>query len=437
MAEILQLPQTGALRTPIGHAIRTGESAYRQLEHLHAEGRLPARAAIVDASKARFQREFIRSLRDTGADVTLDPKVAELSEVGKFTGLAKETPWAVEDGTRPLEPRDFEPRASADLFGKIARMAAELGVTSVMAPTHFLRPGVDHVWLPIDLRSIASLREALDREGGQHVAIDYPLILPHTRLSDDRYLSGILSALHGLPVDNLILRLSGFGADARPLTVKKTLTAIQELHVLGYPILLDCVGGLVGLGALAFGAVSGIAHGIGERDRFDARSWHKHPKRPNSERSFGRTIYVLLPGLDKSFSKSDLKIIAGAPRGRRLIACGNRECCPRGFVSMLDNHRAHIAWQKFHAINTLFEVPDTRRPDHFINVELRSAERLARDLVHLNLDDDSLNKALSDWRKRTDSMTRVFETLSERKRPSPPPLKTRQVPVAPTHRSSA
>ena len=104
---------------------------------------------------------------------------------------------------------------------------------------------------------------------------------------------------------------------------------------------------------------------------------------------------------------------------------------------MLDNHRAHIAWQKFHAINTLFEVPDTRRPDHFINVELRSAERLARDLVHLNLDDDSLNKALSDWRKRTDSMTRVFETLSERKRPSPPPLKTRQGRAAPTHRSSA
>ena len=130
----------------------------------------PARAAIVDASKARFQREFIRSLRDTGADVTLDPKVAELSEVGKFRGLAKETPWAVEDGTRPLEPKDFEPRASADLFGKIARMAAELGVTSVMAPTHFLRPGADHVWLPIDQQSVALLREALDREGGQHVA---------------------------------------------------------------------------------------------------------------------------------------------------------------------------------------------------------------------------------------------------------------------------
>lgn len=437
MAEIVQLMQTGGLRTPIGHVIRTGEASYRQLEHLHAEGRLPARAVVIDASKARFQKEFIQSLRATGADVTLDPKVAELSELGKFSGSAKGAPWAVEEANRPLEPDDFGLGANTDLFGKIARMAAELGVTSVMSPTHFLRPGVDNIWLPIDCRSVALLRAALDREAGRHVAIDYPLILPHTRLLDDQYMPRILAALHDLPVDNLVLRLSGFGADAGPLTVKRTLGAIQQLHVLGYPILLDYVGGLVGLGALAFGIVSGIAHGIGERDRFDARSWHKPPKQPTAERSFGRTIYIPLPGLDKSFRKMDLKTIASAARGRRLVACGDRECCPRGLISMLDNHRSHIARQKFRAIDALFSVPDARRVDHFINVDLRSAERLARDLVHLNIDDDGLNKTLSDWRKRIDSMTRMFETLSERTLSSPPPMKRRQGPGAPTNRSSA
>ena len=71
---------------PIGHAARTGETAFRRLEDLHTEGCLPARAVIVDTSKARFQREFIRALRSTGTDVTLDPKVAELGEVGKFRG---------------------------------------------------------------------------------------------------------------------------------------------------------------------------------------------------------------------------------------------------------------------------------------------------------------------------------------------------------------
>ena len=77
------------------------------------------------------------------------------------------------------------------------------------------------------------------------------------------------------------------------------------------------------------------------------------------------------------------------------------------------------------------------KPVGFQNVDLRSAERLACDLVHLDIDDDGLGKFLSDWRKHMDSMTRMFETLSERTRPSPPPSKRRQGPGAPTHRSSA
>ena len=205
-------------------------------------------------------------------------------------------------------------------------------------------------------------------------------------------------------------------------------------------MLLDYVGGLVGLGALAFGVVSGIAHGIGERDRFDARSWNNPPRRPTAEKPFGRAIYIPLPGLDKSFRKKEFRAIAAAARGRRLVVCGDRDCCPRGLTSMLDNHRAHIARQKFRAIEALFAVPDARRVDHFINVELRSAERLARDLVHLNIDDNGLSKSLSNWRKRIDSMTRMFETLSGRTRPSPPPLERRQgpgAPTQPTHRSSA
>ena len=122
---------------------------------------------------------------------------------------------------------------------------------------------------------------------------------------------------------------------------------------------------------------------------------------------------------------------------RSLEACGDRDCCPRGPTSTLENHRSHIARRKFRAIDALFEVPDTRRIDHFINGELRAAERPARDPVHLDIDDGRPNKALPHWRKRIDSMTRMFETLSEGIRPSPPPLKMRQGPRAPTHRSSA
>ena len=359
------------LHTPIGHVIRTGELSYRQYEHLHAEGSLPARHVIVDASKALFQKEFIRALRDSGADVILDTKAAELSEVGRFRGMAKGAPWAAIEEDRPLMPEDFQPEtfrlsANIDLFGQMARMAVELGVAAVMAPTHFLRNGADDPWLPIDRGSVIRLRAALDREGGAAIAIDYPVILPHTRLQDESDRVRLMQGLDGLPFDNLVLRLSGFGSNAMPLPVKRTLIAIETLHVLGYPVLLDHVGGLVGLSALAFGIVSGIAHGVGERDRFNARDWHRPAKEREEGASFGRPIYLPLFGLDRAFRARDLKAIASATGGRRLVACPNRECCPRGFESMLENPRAHIARQQFGVIDRLGAVPDTRRIGHFL-----------------------------------------------------------------------
>ena len=52
MAKVVRLPPTGALRTPVGHAICTGETDFRRLEELHAERRLPAREAPTHRSSA-------------------------------------------------------------------------------------------------------------------------------------------------------------------------------------------------------------------------------------------------------------------------------------------------------------------------------------------------------------------------------------------------
>lgn len=427
-AEIIPLRHGGAVRTPIGHVVRTGETCFRQIEHLHAEGRLPARAVIVDASKARFQKEFIRALRDEGADVILDTKAAELSEIGKCTGAAKGAPWAATDKDQPLIPSDFEVRANFDLFGKISRVAMELGVTTVMAPTHFLRSGSDDSWFAIDRRSVTELRTVLDREGGRDIAIDYPLILPHTRILEDENRLRLIQGLSNLPIDNLVLRLSGFGSDAGPLTTKRTLIAIQDLHQLKYPILLDYIGGLVGLSAVAFGIVSGIAHGIGERERFDARDWHKMPPKRDSEEPFGVTTLVPLPSFDKSLRKKDLRTIAQVPSARRLVSCQDRECCPHGLNSMLENTRAHIARQIFGTLDLLSQVPDARRATHFIEANLREAERKARELSRLNVGDEKLDKIIKRGRKRIDSLARMYEKFSERDRPDPPALISRHAP---------
>lgn len=416
------------MRTPIGHAIRTGETAFKQLGNLHAEGRLPASSVIIDASKARFQKEFIGALRDTGSEILLDPKTVELSEIGRFRGTASGAPWAHREEDRPLSLVDFDPRANTDLFGQIARFAIEIGATAVMAPSHFLRDGAADPRLLIDRTAVVSLRDALDREGGGNIAIDYALVLPHTRLMDSTNRHRIMQAISGLPFDNLIVRLSGFGASSGPLAAKRTLLALADLQRLGYPIMLDHIGGLIATAAVAFGFVSGIAHGIGERERFDARDWHKPPKEREPDATFGRAVYIPVPGFDRGFRATDLEVIVGAQGGRRLVSCQDRSCCPKGLSSTLDKPKAHIAYQSFKSMGGIFETPDTRRPQHFLDTDMRTAERKAGDLARLKIGDEKIAKALEEGRKRIDNFARTFETLSNLERAIPPALNRRCAP---------
>lgn len=425
MSNVFQLPNVATIRTPIGHLIRTGETAYKKLENLHAEGRLPAKALILDASKARFQKQLIQSAKAEGAELVLDTKVAELCELGRYQGSASDAPWAVPD--RPLERADFEPGSNLDLYGQIARCAVKLGMTAVLTPTHFLRNGADDAWLDSDIESVTRLRTALDRAGGGQIAIDYSLVIPHTRFQDDHHRNRLLQRLRGLPFDNLVVRLSGFGATAPPLSIKHTFLAMGDLRALNVPIVLDHLGGLVGLSAVAFGFASGLANGVGERDSFDARSWHVPPKKRDPDARFGRATRIPIPGYDRSFSPKDLQLIANTAGGRRLVSCPDRKCCAHGLASMIDEPRAHIVSEKLRVINELFEVPDTRRVNHFLQVNMRDVERKAGDLAGLNTGDDKLNSTLVKARKRIDSMARMYETLSESNRTFPPPMIRRTI----------
>lgn len=425
-AKVIPWPRT-PVSSPIGHMIRIGDSAHRRLEDLHAEGRLPAKGVIVDASVALGQRTFIRSLRENGVDVILDTKVAELSAIGRFRGAARRAPWSV-DG-RPLEQHDFGPGNNSPLFGEIAGTAVALGVSAVLAPTHFLADGADDPWLKIDVESIRLLREALDREGGERIAVDYSLILSHVRLPSPDDGGAGFELLRDLPVENLFLRLSGFGIDSGPFAVKRTFDGIVALQALGLPVVLDCVGGLVGIGAVALGIVGGIAHGIGERERFDARDWDKEPRARDRGKG-GRAVLLPVPGLDRSFRREDFELIVGARNGHRLVVCGDRTCCPQGLTSMVENPRARMARQRFRAIDEMERVPDARRAEHFVDVEVRAAERKARDLARVKTGKPSVDKALAKSRKHMDQMGKMYEVLAERSRPSPLPPVRGRAPIA-------
>ena len=193
--------------------------------------------------------------------------------------------------------------------------------------------------------------------------------------------------------------------------MKRTFQSLKALNSVSRPILLDHIGGLVGIGALALGIVSGIAHGIGERERFDARAWHKRPKERDPDSMGGRALYIPAPSFDRSFLRKDIDLIASAAGGRRIISCGDPRCCSHGLNSALKNPKSHIAYQRLTSVRKLAQVPDRHRANHFLDNEMRSAERKARDLSKLKTGDENLNVRLAKGRKRIDSLARTFETL--------------------------
>jgi len=291
----------------------------------------------------------------------------------------------------------------------------------VLAPTHFVGDPNFKQWFKAD-QTCRELRRALDREGNSAIAIDYLLITPHTMLNDDAVRSEFLSGLDGLPYDNLWVRASGFGNDAGPLATKRFITAMSGLHNLGKPIVADYLGGLVGHAALAFGAVSGLCHGVGEKERFDARSWH-NPAKKNDDDKFGRATRVFIAGLDRSATIPELEIMANARGGRKLVTCCDRACCPHGMRDTIADPRQHAAYQSFSMMADLASVPDLNREQPFLNgrmTEVDRQARLAKDLkfsaeeaVEWKVDIGKLTKRLVDHSKQVGKMRLSLEDLYE------------------------
>lgn len=411
-AQILPLAKVRAPAQAVADFLRIGETGHRLLADLHAEGRLPARRVVVDASRFRYQKELVEAFRADGAEIVLDTKAAELAAPAKFGGSARGAPWSGSANGRPLGPEHFSRRASSDVIGQIARFAVEQQVHTVLAPGHFLHEGTKSNWFAVDRDACLSLRAALDREGGGEIAIDYALVLGHLALNDHETRGELIAGLQDLPFDNLWVRASGFGSDAAPATTRRFVTALWGLHNLGKPIVADYLGGTVGFASIAFGAVCGLAHGLGERERFDARSWHQPPPIRRDE-GRGRVTRISVPGLGRSFTIAELRLLAAARGGTRLVVCGDRACCPNGLDNMIHNHRRHDAYQRFRQIRDLERTPDLKRVQHFLDGEMTRIDRAARQVKRLKIGEERMTKRLSEHSSRMERLRETLEHLHE------------------------
>lgn len=397
---------------PIAHFLRIGSSGHRRLEELLAAGRLPYSRFVVDAGAFARQADLIQALRAAGNELVLDTNVAELSVVGRYQGAVKAAPWADANGVL-TESHFANVRSGQDVVAKIARFVAEEGITRVMAPSHLLSEAADS-WLGTDLKSCAQLRRALDAEGCEHVAIDYPLMITNGSLNDSAQRKALIGALAGAPVDSIWLRVSGYGADATAAGLRKYIAAARDFHELRTPLVADSVGGLSGLAALAFGAMSGIAHGVAEKERFDASSWHKPPPPPDPDKKRGGNAHVMmLPGLDRLLKPAQAEALMGAAGARRLLSCGDRGCCPHGFEDTLKDPKGHYLRQRASEYASLSAVPELRRTQHFLDTTLSQADRTARQIAKLKLGDEKLLALVTQNANRLDRMRVVLDNLRE------------------------
>lgn len=392
--------------TLIGHYLRVGTSGHRQLETLQNAGRLGMSRVVFDASGHEHQKDLMTALAEAGAELILDTNIAELSTVGRFGGAAKKAPWA--NPSARLTADDLQPSANRDIIGHIARFAVQAGFHAVLAPTHLLSDSVDPL-LAVDIRSTTALRNALDREGGVHIGIDYPLLMPYASLRDPVQRRSFIQALGDAPFENLWLRVSGFGADATASGIRRYIASMMDFHRVGRPLVADNLGGMAGLAVLAFGAAGGIAHGAADKERFDGTSWLRPPKQGGGG---GHEKRILVPGLDRLLSLKQMEQLMAVPNARRHLSCNDPFCCPRGFEDTVKNPKAHYLHQRRRLVEDLGKVPDTRRPQHFLDKQLAVAERSARSAGKLKVEDEGLAKVLASSSERLEKAHAVLEDLN-------------------------
>lgn len=369
--------------SPIAQFVRI-DGAHRRLGELFSTGRLPIRRAVFDASRIQSQKNLVDLLRREGMEIILDTEVAELAARGKFQTHAKNAPWGTIIEGCPLHASFFDGTyRQVNIINWIAKFAVMQNVDTVLAPTHFLADRDFCDWLPIDSRSCTALRQALDQEGGNHIGIDYPVIHAHTAINKAETRDDLIERICDLPVDNVWIRASGLDNEPKPQSAKQILASLYDLQRVGKPIIMDHVDGLMAQTLVAFGGASGIAAGIGERARFDAKSWHKLPKEREKGATFRRATRIPIGGLGRTLGKKELQLLAGAKGGRKYLSCQD-PCCAHGVKDMLTDPRQHSAYQATAPIAALSKIPDLNRERHFLEKPLLDAERLARNIKDLN-----------------------------------------------------
>ncbi|WP_138473289.1 hypothetical protein [Poseidonocella sp. HB161398] len=241
----------------------------------------------------------------------------------------------------------------------------------------------------VDGDACLRLREVLDGNGKQEVAIDCPLLAPIARILEPAWHAQAITPLADLPFSQLWLCIGNFGIDGAR-NAGRLVAALQDFHVLKKPIALDVAGGLAGLSVPACGGPSAISHGTGRAETRDHASWRRPPpvRKPpaDGETRGGVPPLVYSAGLDAYPGSARLDGFL-QPDGR-MADHGNAcaDCCGRAEL-MIANRYRHFLLERGGQIDTILSCSDADRAEAFMADQRKRLWLLEQDREQPGLDD--------------------------------------------------
>lgn len=297
-------------------------------------------------------------------DAILDPRTQELGSVGGYKPKMSALPWAM---NRPHVPGDFTETNARRIADVISHYAIEKRYSAVLAPTHYVE-SANSPWLDIDIQSTKYLRIYLDRNGAQHVPIFYSLAVSYKAFRSIEERSIIRDKLRDAPVEAIWLKVA-LGSNVTHASIRNYVIGAADFHALGFPLIGDMMGGLRGLSALAFGAIGGIAHGITQKENFNAASLTS--LRKEDAKGFSLSPRVYIPALDMHMKKDEAEVFFSAKFAKSRFSCMDSSCCPKGEKDMLDHPAHHFLHRRSGELLHMSAIPEQRRAEVFMEETLR------------------------------------------------------------------
>ncbi len=349
---------------PLGLYFRVAFNDHKALVDAIGSGGLGFHGVVFDALNEDRHSELHDLVLERSRDAILDPRTQELGSIGGYKPNMAALPWATH---RRHVPEDFVDEGGRRIADVISQYAIEKRYSAVLAPTHYIE-SANSPWLDIDIRSTRLLRIYLDQNGAQHVPIFYSLAVSYKAFRTIEERSIIRDKLRNIPVEAIWLKVA-LGSNVTHASIRNYVLGAADLHMLEFPTIGDMMGGLRGLSTLAWGATGGIAHGVTQKENFNAASLMS----PRDERAkgFAQPPRIYVPALDMHMKRDEADAFFAVRHAKSRFACMDSSCCPKGARDMVNHPARHFVMRRSDELRRMSAMPEQRRADIFMEETVR------------------------------------------------------------------